>query len=292
MSCFRVFSIFIGTILALSVYSCKEKEPENTAPIAAFTAGSNTGTIETLFTFDASGCSDLEDATEVLEVRWDWEGNGIWDTEFSAEKIIRKGFGKKGFYKVTIEVKDSEGLSTEYAEIINIEDYFLVDSRDNRSYKTVKIGTQLWMAENLNFVTDFGSYCHSNDYDNCRTYGRLYDWQSATFVCPNGWHLPKMDDWNLLFDFLETDEGTKMRSAEGWRTDGNGTNTSGFNALPASYYTEYGEFMALGAYAFFWADTQNDENTAWSILLSYNRLIAEKNFYNKANAFSVRCVKN
>jgi len=278
--------------ILFSLDSCDEKEPENTAPVAVFTAGSHTGTIETLFTFDASACSDMEDATEDLEIRWDWEDNGIWDTEYSKEKIIKKGFGKKGFYKVTIEVKDTEGLKSEYAEIINVEDYFLIDSRDNKQYKTVKIGTQLWMAENLNFVTDNGSYCHDNNSDNCLKYGRLYEYETASFSCPDGWHLPTMDDWNLLFDFLETDEGTKMKSIEDWPRGGNGTNTSGFNALPASYYTEYGEFMALGAYAFFWADTQNDATTSWSILLSYNREIAEKNFYNKANAFSVRCLKN
>ncbi len=289
----RNLAFIIPLLFILFVLSsCGEKEPDNTPPIALFTAGSNTGTIETLFTFDASACSDLEDATEDLEIRWDWENDGVWDTEYSKEKIIKKGFAIIGFYKVTIEVKDTEGLKSVYSEIINVEDYFLIDSRDNKQYKTVKIGTQLWMAENLNFVTDNGSYCHDNNYDNCFTYGRLYDWNTASFSCPNGWHLPTMDDWNLLFDFLETDEGTQMRSDEGWRRDGNGSNSSGFNALPASYFTEYGEYMALGGYAFFWTDTQTDESSAWSIMLSYNREIAEKNFYNKANAFSVRCLRN
>jgi uncharacterized protein (TIGR02145 family) len=292
MSINRLIALIPGILILSILNSCTEKEPENTAPIAVFTAGSNTGTIETLFTFDASACSDLEDSTENLMVRWDWENNGSWDTDFTTEKIIKKCFGKVGFYKVTIEVKDTEGLSTKYSEIINIEDYFLLDSRDQKQYRTVKIGTQLWMAENLNFVTVQGSYCHDNDDDICLTYGRLYEWETTTYACPNGWRLPEIEDWNLLIAFLGENESAQLRSDHGWLAESHGTNSSGFNALPASYLTEYGEFMALGGYAFFWTATENDENTAWNIMLSYNTEVAEKNFYNKNNALSVRCLKN
>ncbi len=292
MSCNRLIALIPGILILIFLSSCKEKVPVNTAPIAVFTAGSNTGTIETLFTFDASGCSDLEDPTEDLMVRWDWENNGFWDTEFSTQKIIKKGFGKTGFYKVTIEVMDTDGLSSKYSEIINVEDYFLIDSRDKKQYKTVKIGTQLWMAENLNFITDQGSYCHNNDYDICFTYGRLYDWETASYSCPNGWHLPSLEDWNLLFDFLGEKEGDQLRSDHDWLAESNGTNSSGFNALPASYLTEYGEFMAIGGYAFFWTSTENNANSAWSVMLSYNTEGSEKNFYNTKNAFSVRCLRN
>ncbi len=193
---------------------------------------------------------------------------------------------------MTSEVKDTEGLSTKYSEIINIEDYFLLDSRDQKQYRTVKIGTQLWMAENLNFVTDQGSFCHDNDYDICSTYGRLYEWETTTYACPNGWRLPTIEDWDLLIDYLGENESAQLRSDHGWLAENHGTNSSGFNALPASYLTEYGEFMALGGYAFFWTSTENDENTAWNIMLSYNTEVAEKNFYNKNNALSVRCLKN
>jgi uncharacterized protein (TIGR02145 family) len=148
------------------------------------------------------------------------------------------------------------------------------------------------MAENLNYVTDLGSFCHSNDYDNCFKYGRLYTWETAYFVCPDGWRLPTNEDWDLLTDFIGENAGQKLKSDQGWTGNYNGSNAVDFNALPASYYTEYGEFMALGGYAFFWTATDNPDNTAWSIMLSYNRDIVETNFYNKANAFSVRCLKN
>ena len=83
-----------------------------------------------------------------------------------------------------------------------------------------------------------------------------------------------------------------MRSDHDWLAESNGTNSSGFNALPASYLTEYGEFMAIGGYAFFWTSTENNANSAWSVMLSYNTEGSEKNFYNTKNAFSVRCLRN
>jgi hypothetical protein len=74
----------------------------------------------------------------------------------------------------------------------------MVDSRDGQTYKTVTIGTQIWMAENLNYETT-NSYCYDDDPSNCSKYGRLYTWAAATKACPIGWHLPSDDEWNTLF---------------------------------------------------------------------------------------------
>jgi len=280
-----------GLLILVVLNACTEKEVENTPPQASFTVSLNTGTIETLFIFDASSSSDLEDSVRDIKVRWDWEDDGRWDTDYSTDKIIKKGFNPKGFYVVNLEAADTEGLTSTYSEIVNVEDYLLEDSRDNRQYKTVKIGTQLWMAENLNFNSYEGSYCLDDDPDNCQTYGRLYDWISATTACPDGWHLPNNDDWDLLIDFLGDNAAHKMKSEEGWNADLNGDNSSGFNVLPASYLTDYGEHMALGSYAFFWTATENQENSAWSLMFSYYRSNVEWNYYNKNNAYSVRCLK-
>jgi len=97
MSAKQFLFCFLGLALILMTNQCTEKEPENTPPIARFTVSSNTGTIETLFTFDASASSDLEDLPADLKVRWDWESDGRWDTDFSSEKTINKGFNPKGF---------------------------------------------------------------------------------------------------------------------------------------------------------------------------------------------------
>lgn len=286
---------FISSILALSILmalsQCTEKEAENTPPLAKFTISSNTGTIETLFTFDASASSDMEDSASQLMIRWDWEDDGRWDTEFSTDKIIKKGFNPSGVYYVNLEVVDSEGLKATYKEVVNIEDFYLVDIRDNRNYMTTKIGTQLWMAENLNFNNFEGSFCHGDDLDTCEVYGRLYDWSAATHACPSGWRLPTDSDWNLLTDYLGANPGYKLKSNYGWTNNNNGDNSSGFNALPSSYKTEYGEYMALGGYAYFWTETENEQDKAWSRLISYDRTTVERNFFNKKNAFAVRCLK-
>ena len=111
----------------------------------------------------------------------------------------------------------------------------MVDARDGKTYKTVKIGRQTWMAENLNYDT-VGSRCLNDDAVNCFKYGRLYTWNAAISVCPSGYRLPDKSEWEVLFQEIGgiSEAGEKLRSKSGW-TDGNGKDTYGFSVLPSGW---------------------------------------------------------
>ena len=110
----------------------------------------------------------------------------------------------------------------------------MTDSRDGQTYKTVTIGTQTWMAQNLNYETA-NSYCCKDSASYCTKYGRLYTWAAATTACPEGWHLPSQTEWEVLFTAVggQSTAGKVLKSTSGWNNGGNGTDAFAFSALPA-----------------------------------------------------------
>jgi len=145
------------------------------------------------------------------------------------------------------------------------------DSRNGQKYKTLKIGNQTWMAENLNYRTG-SSWCYDDNSSNCNKYGRLYTWNAALNACPNGWHLPSDAEWTTLTNYLggASVAGTKMKSTSGWIDGGNGTNESGFSALPGGYRNSSGSFYFLGETGIFWSSTEYNSYYAWLRYLLYN----------------------
>ena len=132
----------------------------------------------------------------------------------------------------------------------------MTDPRDGKSYKTVKIGTQTWMAENLNYEMS-NSYCNS---DSCKVYGRYYTWAAAMKACPKGWHLPASTEWTSLYETLGKDyTSMQMIGYEQWP---DATNASGFSALPVGYYS-HGNFNYVGSLASFWSATEYDSIRAY-----------------------------
>ena len=128
----------------------------------------------------------------------------------------------------------------------------MTDSRDGQTYKTVKIGDQVWMAENLNYKTTY-SVCYDGNPQNCTKYGRLYTRESLSQVCPNGWHLPDSLEFITLINELGlgvskqliaekdtvnlvADVGNYLKSTTGWNdykgSNGNGSDLAGFSAIP------------------------------------------------------------
>ena len=204
----------------------------------------------------------------------------------------------------------------------------LTDMRDGKTYRTVKIGTQTWMAENLNYayIPDFLSFCYDDSEDSCAKYGRLYTWTAAidsaavfgeggkgcgfgktcspTYpvrgVCPDGWHLPSVAEWNTLKRFVAKslfgDErnfdsvGYALKSTSGWLDNGNGSDSFGFGALPTGFCDDCSHSPFEGAY--FWSANGYDRDDAWIQGLRYSGTGLSTSNSDKLRVLSVRCVKD
>jgi len=200
---------------------------------------------------------------------------------------------------------------------------YLIDSRDGKKYKIVKIGTQTWMAENLNYSgenDDIGS-CYDQNPKNCVEYGALYTWEEAMKVCPSGWHLPSVEEWQKLVDFAGGDKIAlkKLRAKNKWNepnckyttkeTTGRGkvivteydyctTDEFGFAALPinSSVYGLYG-------YGKWWSSSVSNSSSdysyswimgyrRWDISnIDWDRYKNDTDYDGKSSSFNVRCIQ-
>ena len=165
----------------------------------------------------------------------------------------------------------------------------VMDPRDRNTYNTVKIGDQWWMAENLNRPSA-NSWCYENKFENCQKYGRLYTWNDAKAICPEGWHLPNDNEWEKLFEAVggQSNAHKVLKSRTGWGSDHNGTDAFGFTALPAGY-SDDGYFKFEGENAFFWSSTEI--NGDYANYMSYTDRALLLNTSKKLG-MSVRCVKD
>ena len=150
------------------------------------------------------------------------------------------------------------------------------DLRDGHSYDIVQIGSQTWMAENLNYEIE-GSACPEGDKRNCSKYGRLYTWKAAQKACPEGWHLPDRADFEQLISAAGGTEvaGNALKSTSGWFKKGNGSDEFGFNALPAGYRlggseNATGKFDGIGGYAHLWTASETPDGLAHYLLLDFS----------------------
>lgn len=170
------------------------------------------------------------------------------------------------------------------------------DPRDGNVYRTVKIGNQVWMADNLRYKTKYESWAYNHVEDNVKRYGRLYTYTSALQACPEGWYLPSDSAWNVLVTYLGGPEqaGIKMRNNEAktwFYSNFDGDNSSGFTATPGGYRGSYGNFLDIGILAFYWSSTDENEFYAWSRALYSNYNGIYRNLSNKRFASNVRCLK-
>ena len=190
---------------------------------------------------------------------------------------------------------------------------------DGNIYKTVQIGNQTWMVENLKVrhyqngdpvdnITDTtawgiltsGAFAwYNNDSSNNSTYGVLYNWYGATDsrkIAPAGWHVPSDAEWGELINYLGNASfaGGKMKEAgtAHWNSPNTGaTNESGFTALPGGYrYTDNGSFRQMGKDADWWSTSEVDATYAWFRNIYYDGAESGRYYYKKQNGFSIRCV--
>jgi uncharacterized protein (TIGR02145 family) len=229
--------------------------------------------------------------------------------------------------KVSIKVTNSNGNSLVYTVNIyrqpaspwksGVEYGGVTDSRDSKVYKTIKIGTQTWLAENLNFSgsNPVVGKCNKNSADSCAKYGRLYTWDevmqgavSSTKIpsgvrglCPTGWHVPSDGEWAKLITAVggESVAGKNLKATGGWDeqadgTSGNGTDSVGFRAVPSGRMGYDGTtYDGHGYMAYWWSATimAGDPTAAWSQLVRRVDEVIRTNMAT-ANGFPLRCVKD
>ncbi len=186
------------------------------------------GDTTTLFTLSASGSYDADHIKQLLEYRWDFNNDSIWDTDYSDYPYFIKLFEEPGKHEVKVEVTDRYGQKSVATRSLRTwgaetDTSSFIDPRDGQVYKTVKLFDVEWMAENLNYGTllpvhdstvDDGivhKYCYKDDQNSRWDIGgtlTYYDWieamnydtVSAQGICPPGWELPTSDDWRSIIE--------------------------------------------------------------------------------------------
>ena len=151
-----------------------------------------------------------------------------------------------------------------------------------QNFRTVKIGNQTWMAENLS-IPITGSWVYNDNKELGQVYGRLYTWEAAKKACPTGWHLPTETEWQALIDNTGgEDVAAKQLKASG---------KMGFNALLGGL-SDVGNFRLINSYGTFWTASEFDKEHAWYVYMTATSGNVTKTYFKKAYAFSVRCVKD
>jgi uncharacterized protein (TIGR02145 family) len=200
--------------------------------------------------------------------------------------------------------------------------YGSMTDQDGNTYKTVTIGKQIWMAENLRttkfrngekiiLVTDsnawknsssaaYCNYKNSSNIDTIATYGRLYNGyviSDSRNIAPEGWHVPSDEEWAILIEFLggDTVAGCKLKedSTKHWQSPNkNVTNETGYTALPAGYRSVTGDFLSLSYYTQYWSSTVTSDNLAQLRSMYYFSNDIGKGSVSLNYGFSIRCVKD
>ncbi len=243
-----------------------------------------------------------------------WSGSLPVLPDFSKGNLLEKD--RKSFFSSIIIV----AITTIIISCSKDDTPEPVKDIDGNVYKTVRIGTQIWMAENLKTtkfndgtsITEVVSketwtnlsaegYCwYDNDAETYKdTYGALYNGftVSAGELCPAGWHIPVREDWQKLMEFLsDTIDGgnsLKIKGSQHWPpSDNSADNSTGFSALPSGIRYFEGTFSSVNSFTSFWSGTETGQKMLWYISLYSGNSGVSLRQISKKYGFSVRCVKD
>jgi uncharacterized protein (TIGR02145 family) len=196
----------------------------------------------------------------------------------------------------------------------------IIKDIDGNIYTSVKIGTQVWMVENLK-VTKYrngdpipnvtslsnwanlstGGYCNMNNSENhSAVYGRLYNWfavNDSRNIAPKGWHVPSDEEWTILVDYLGGFDvaGGKLKetgNAHWCEPNVGATNSTGFTALPGGVRSHLYDFLEGCDWAFWWSSTSSTDETAFNRIIFDSEASINRVDNHKKSGFSVRCIKD
>ncbi|MCQ2106701.1 MAG: hypothetical protein MJZ26_13035 [Fibrobacter sp.] len=247
------------------------------------------------------------------------------------DELFPEGIKEPGYYASNCP----EGHNCKYAtstDYLNQKEVYgeFLDERDDQVYKTIRIGEQTWMAQNLNYADSVqtpilkgATLCGGGAYDSttagdCAIYGRRYTWDAATSgsvrgICPRGWHIPNKDEFLTLLklidmstsqssEFAESNNGgSYLKSEGGWGEVSYGENSYGFSVIPSGYY-----YFDTGEHNFdarFWSSTEYSSTLVFSLRMEetnrndpYGKGVMlatqQKNAFSTGNTASVRCLKD
>jgi uncharacterized protein (TIGR02145 family) len=321
----KLFKFLTCTVLiAYALISCDKDD--GIPPTAAFTA------LETEITEGQR--IDFIDESLNIPAQWNWD---FGDGGSSTSQHPSYGYSTPGIYSVTLTVSNASGSDTEkkvnYITVnkLDISIYFnpeltyneVVDI-DGNSYKTIGIGDQEWMAQNLatthyndgsaipletnnanwaDLTTPaYGWYKELNGSTKSEykdIYGAYYNWYAVETgkLCPSGWHVPSDEEWKQLEMYLgSSNQGGKLKETGTihWKNPNMGaTNEFGFTAMPAGFrYSVNGYYHPLGEMSFWWTSTKVSSYSAWFRLISYdNGDITRQSSYFQGG-YCVRCIKD
>jgi uncharacterized protein (TIGR02145 family)/uncharacterized repeat protein (TIGR02543 family) len=280
------------------------------------------GTVTGGGTFD-EGTNAAIEATANSGYRFvGWTGDGIAN-HTSANTTVLMGGDKTVTANFEIVYDGPCGVNNwNEAECIGL----FTDTRGSgKSYRTTRIGNQVWMADNLNWSGDDGNLgaCYDNSPDSCAKYGRIYDWSTVMGlsssctssscasqvqsphqgICPFGWHVPSDAEWDVLVKYVDPNAsgnydnvaGAKLRSVTGWHTVSGsipGTDDFGFSALPGGYHTTAGS-DTWGAVMFggWWSATEDAAFGTWCRQMSSYDSYVGRQTWHKSGGLSLRCVR-